>query len=391
MKKLAVIVFFASFSLILIGLIIVMSASSTYSSLKFDSTFHLFNSHLFRVVLGLVLMIAFSVIPYEWYKKISKKVILSVVALLVFTLLFAPQVKGAGRWLNLGFITIQPSDIARLFLIVHLAYLIDRKGEDILDFKNGFMYLFIWVILIAGLIFIQPNVSTAALIVIISLTMLYVGGAKLKHIILTSVGLVISAGSLAMLLSHSRIRILGFISSFSEGGELNHQLKQGILSLGSGGLFGVGIGNSKQSNLFLPEAYGDFVFAILGEETGFLGVVVVLLFYLVLFVAGILIAKKAKDKFGQMLAFGISFSIIIYAFVNAAVATGLFPTTGLPLPFISYGGTSIIFLSASIGILINIAIYNHSTENEKAAEESKQKTNNSNMYGKTVMAIEDLK
>jgi cell division protein FtsW len=188
-----------------------------------------------------------------------------------------------------------------------------------------------------------------------------------------------------MILSHSRKRILGFIGSFGEGGELNHQLKQGLLSLGSGGLFGVGIGNSKQSNLFLPEAYGDFIFGILGEETGFLGVVVVLLFYMVLFIAGILIAKKAKDKFGQMLAFGISFSIIIYAFVNAAVATGLFPTTGIPLPFISYGGTSIIFLSASIGILINIAIYNHATEKDKETREADE------MYNKTVMAVEDMK
>jgi len=385
MKKLAVTVFFATFSLILIGLVIVMSASSTYSATKFDSSFHLFNSHLFRVGLGLVLMAAFSFIPYEYYKKFSKPAILSAALLLFITLLIAPQVKGAGRWLNLGFITIQPADIARLILIVHLAFLLEKKKDDIQDFKNGFLYLFIWVMIIAGLIFIQPNVSTAALIVVISLTMLYVGGAKLKHIFVSSASLIIAAGSFAMILPHSRKRILSFIGSFGDGGELNHQLKQGVLSLGSGGIFGVGIGNSRQSNLFLPEAYGDFIFAILGEETGFLGVIVVLLFYMVLFVAGILIAKKAKDKFGQMIAFGISFSVIIYAFVNAAVATGLFPTTGLALPFISYGGTSIIFLSASIGILMNIAIYNHATEKDK------QKSKEAEMYNKTVIAVEDAR
>ena len=387
MKKLAITVFFASFSLILIGLIIVMSASNTYSAARFDSSFYLFNSHLSRVVTGLLMMAVFSFIPYEWYKKISKPAILTMAVVLILTLIFAPQVKGAGRWLNLGFITIQPADIAKLVLIIHIAYLLERKREDILDFKNGFMYLFIWVIMIAGLIFIQPNVSTAALLVIISLTMLYVGGAKLKHILFASLSLIIAVGSFAMILSHSRKRLLGFINSFGDGGELNHQLKQGMLSLGSGGIFGVGIGNSRQSNLFLPEAYGDFIFAILGEETGFLGVVVVLLFYIVLFIAGILIAKKAKDKFGQMLAFGISFSIIIYAFVNAAVATGLLPTTGLALPFISYGGTSIIFLSASIGILINIAIYNHQTEKEKA----KQKQGDTESFKKTTLAFEDVK
>ncbi len=387
MKKLAVTVFFASFSLILIGLIIVMSASNTYSASKFESSFHLFNSHLTRVVIGLLMMAVFSFIPYEWYKKYSKLTILGVVLLLIVTLIFAAQVKGAGRWLNLGIITIQPADIAKLVLIVHLAYLLEKKKENILDFKNGFMYLFIWVIMVAGLIFIQPNVSTAILIIIISLTMLYVGGARLKHIFLSSISLMIVAGSFAMILQHSRKRIFGFISSFSDGGTINHQLKQGILSLGSGGIFGVGIGNSRQSNLFLPEAYGDFIFAILGEETGFIGVVVVLLFYMVLFVAGILIAKKAKDKFGQMLAFGISFSIIVYAFINAAVATGLFPTTGLALPFISYGGTSIIFLCASIGILMNIAIYNNLSENDI----EKQKQKEIDTLKKTGLIFQDIK
>lgn len=365
MKKLAIIVFFTSFSLILIGLIVVMSASSTYSSLKFDSAFHLFQSHLFRAGFGLLMMGIFCIIPYETYKSLSKIALIAITVVLIYTLLFAPQVKGAGRWLNLGFITIQPADIARLLLIIHLANLISLKQDDIKDFKNGFMYLLIWVLIIAGLIFLQPNVSNAVLVVVVSLTMLYVGGAQFKHIFASSFSLLLMGGSVAMIFSHSRARILGFINSFSNGGDINMQVKQAIYGLGSGGILGVGIGNSKQNNLFLPEAYGDFIFAILGEETGFVGVITVLVFYLILFVAGILIAKKAKDKFGQMLAFGISFSIIINAFVNAAVATGLFPTTGLPLPFISYGGTSIIFVSASIGILLNIAILNNKNIKEK--------------------------
>ena len=253
MKKLAVTVFFATFSLILIGLIIVMSASSTYSASRFDSSFHLFTSHLVRVIIGLVLLAAFSFIPYEWYKKFSKPAIIGAAVLLLITLVIAPQVKGSGRWLNFGFITIQPADIARLVLIIHLAYLIEKKKEDLLDFKNGFMYLFIWVLMIAGLIFIQPNVSSAALIVIISITMLYVGGARLKHIFASGLSVILAAGSFAMILPHSRKRILSFIASFGEGAELSHQLKQGVLSLGSGGIFGVGIGNSRQSNLFLPE------------------------------------------------------------------------------------------------------------------------------------------
>jgi len=174
-----------------------------------------------------------------------------------------------------------------------------------------------------------------------------------------------AGGIAAMIYPHSRGRILAFINSLQNGSDINLQVKQAIYGLGSGGLFGVGVGNSMQSNLFLPEAYGDFIFAILGEELGFIGVVFVLLSYLILFIVGILIAKKAKDRFGQMLAFGITISIITYAFVNVAVTTGMLPTTGLPLPFISYGGTSLVFLCVGIGILINIALSNQKKNDEE--------------------------
>lgn len=364
MKKLALTVFFDTFALMLLGLIIVMSASSTYSAFKFESTFHLFNSHLIKVFLGLFFLIGFCFIPYEIYKYYSKWALITVAIVLVLTLFFAPNIKGAGRWLDLGIITVQPADIAKLILVVHLAALIEQKQELINDFKQGFLYAFIWVMLIAGLIFIQPNISTGVLLVVISLTLLYVGGARFKHIVVSSMFSVLVAGGFAMFFTHSRSRIFGFIKAMSDGGDLNLQVKQALYGLGSGGLTGVGVGNSKQNNLFLPEAYGDFIFAILGEEMGFIGSIIVLVSYLVLFVAGIMIAKKAKDRFGQLLAFGITFSIVIYAFVNVAVTTGLVPTTGLPLPFISYGGTSILFLSISIGILINIAIMNSKRENE---------------------------
>jgi cell division protein FtsW len=166
-----------------------------------------------------------------------------------------------------------------------------------------------------------------------------------------------------MIFPHSRSRIFSFIDSVFSGGDVNFQVKQALYSLGNGGIFGVGIGNSMQSNLFLPEAYGDFIFAILGEELGLIGSLGVLMAYLILLVTGIMIAKKTRDQFGQLLAFGITISIAFYAFVNVAVTTGVLPTTGLPLPFISYGGTSLIFLCISVGILINIAFTNHMREN----------------------------
>ena len=358
MKKLAATIFFESTVLLLLGLIIVMSASSAYSEIKFDSVYHLFNSHLFKVIFGFGLMVLFSFVPYEVYKDYSKPAIILTTVILFLTLFLAPVVNGAGRWISLGLFTFQPADIARLVLIIHLAALLESKRNFISDFENGFIYLFIWVVVICGLILIQPNISNALLLAFISIVLLYVGGAKKIHILVSSLGCLFAGGACAMIFPHSRERILSFINSLIYGGDLNLQVKQALLGLGSGSIFGVGIGHGKQSNLFLPEAYGDFIFAVMGEELGFIGAVVIVTSFLVLFLVGILVAKKTKDKFGQLLAFGISFSIILYAFINIAVSTGLLPTTGLPLPFISYGGTSMTFLCISVGILINIAISN---------------------------------
>ena len=364
MKKLAITIFFDAFALMLLGLVIVMSASSTYSVIRFDSVFHLFNSHLFKVLVAFSFMIIFSFIPYELYKNYCKPAIILITIVLIITLIIAPNIKGAGRWLNLGIISIQPADIARLLLMIHLAFMLEDKHDILDNYRHGFLPMFLWVMVISSLIIFQPNISTGLLLILISLTVLYVGGARLKHIFYSLLSLFAAGGLAAIIYPHSRIRILSFINAILNGGDINLQVKQALYSLGSGGIFGVGVGNSMQSNLFLPEAYGDFIFAILGEELGFVGAVFVLISYLLLFIAGILIAKKAKDRFGQLLAFGITVSIIAYAFVNIAVTTGLLPTTGLPLPFISYGGTSLLFLCIGIGILVNIALSNQKKSDE---------------------------
>ncbi|HED07213.1 MAG TPA: cell division protein FtsW [Ignavibacteria bacterium] len=358
MKKLAITIFFETFILIMLGLVMVMTASSTYSIQQFSNVFYLFNSHFGKVIIGIVALITFSFIPYEIYKEYSKPFLILVTLLLVFILLFGNSVKGADRWVSIFGSTFQPAEIAKLALIIHLAKLLEEKGDLIKNFREGFSYLFFWVILISVLILLEPNISNGILLIFISLVILFVGGAKFTHIVSASFFTLISAGSVAMIFAHSRERIMSFISSMQNGSVLNFQVKQALYGLGSGGLAGVGIGHSSQSNLFLPESYGDFIFAILGEEMGFIGAVIVLLAFLFLFIAGLYIAKKTKDRFGQMLAFGISFSILTYALINASVAIGLIPTTGLPLPFISYGGTSMILMSISVGILVNIAVSN---------------------------------
>jgi cell division protein FtsW len=363
MKKLGLTIFFDSFALMLLGLIIVMSASSTYSVFKFDNVFYLFNSHLFKVFLGIGAIVLFAFIPYDLYKSLSKPMIILTTILLIVTLLIAPDIKGAGRWLNLGLFTLQPADIAKLVLIIHLSVLLGDKTNVMENYRHGFLYLFIWIMIISGLIMLQPSISNGIILILITLTLIYTGGAKFKHILASMLLSGLAIGTIAMIFPHSRSRILSYVGSILNGGDLNFQVKQALYSLGSGGIFGVGIGNSMQSNLFLPEAYGDFIFAILGEELGLIGSITVLTAYLILFISGIMVAKKAKDRFGQFLAFGITISIVLDAFVNVAVTTGLVPTTGLPLPFISYGGTSLVFLCISVGILINVAFTNHMREN----------------------------
>ena len=169
MKKLGLTIFFDVFALMLLGLTIVMSASSTYSVFKFDSVFYLFNSHLFKVFLGIGAILIFAFIPYEYYKRLSKPVMIITTILLIVTLLFAPDIKGAGRWMNFGFFSIQPADMAKLVLIIHLAVLLEAKANVIDNYRDGFIYFFIWIIVISGLIMLQPNISSGIMLIFIAL------------------------------------------------------------------------------------------------------------------------------------------------------------------------------------------------------------------------------
>src|SRR3989339_1953140 len=339
---------------IVLGAIMVFTASGTYSFSRFNSFYFLFKSHLWKVIAAIVMMIIFSYFPYDKYRDYSKLALILIITVLIFTFLFAPKVKGAQRWIDLGFIQFQPSEAAKVILIVHLAVMLERMGDELKDFKKGFKLPLFWVVIVSGLIFIQPNVSTSVIIVVTSFALMFVAGARWKHVVGILAGAGIALGSVAMILKHSRERIMTFIDSLLKGGDINIQVKQAKIALGSGGWVGVGPGHSRQSDLFLPESYGDFIFSILGEEWGFLGAVIILVLYFALFLVCMVIAKKSQDRFGQLMVLGLGFNIIISAFINAAVVTGLLPTTGITLPFISFGGTSIILFAISVGIIINV-------------------------------------
>ncbi|MFA3782811.1 FtsW/RodA/SpoVE family cell cycle protein [Melioribacteraceae bacterium 4301-Me] len=367
MKKLVRLLITIVLILMLLGAIVVFTASGTYSASKFNNMYYLFGSHIWKVLVAIALLFLIPLLPYDYYRKYSKYILMIAACLLIVTL-FMPRYKGASRWIELSFIGFQPSEIVKIAVIIHIAKLIEKKGDLISDFKKGFMYCLFWVLFVCTLLFFQPKVSDALIIAITSFSILYVGGARLKHIIFTALSFGTPAVLLMFLIKHTRERILTFYESFINGGDANIQVMQAKIALGSGYWLGVGLGHSRQSDLFLPESYGDFIFSIIGEELGFIGAALVLILYLVLFIAALIIAKKAQDKFGQLLAFGLAVNIMMSVIVNTAVVIGLIPTTGITLPFISFGGTSIMIFAVSVGIIINVANQSLKTSELKLAQ-----------------------
>jgi cell division protein FtsW len=340
--------------LIIIGALIVLSASSAYSLEKANSFTSFFNHHLMVIGAGMFFFMIGMIFPYQFYAKFTKWFLLTTVLLLLATLGFGETVKGASRWLNLGFVKFQPSEFAKIILIIHIAYMIHRLGDRITSFKHGLFYPLIWIGLIAFLVMLQPNMSTAFIITFVGLVMLFVGGAKYKHSISVASVLILFVVGMMLVFPHSRHRITTFFNSGGVAEKINDQVYQAQIGLGSGGLTGVGLGKSTQANLFVSESYGDFIFSILGEELGFIGTLFVATMYLLVFFVSLLQMKNIGDKFGQMLIFGLSFNIVTTAFINIAVVLGMFPTTGITLPFISYGGSSIAMFAFSIGVIINV-------------------------------------
>jgi cell division protein FtsW len=349
-------IFLVVLGLMLFSLIVVYSASSFYSSYKWGNPEFLFGSHLGKVFLGITALFLFTRIPYQYYQKYSREILIISVVLLAITVGFGKTVKGASRQIDIGSLGFQPSILALYALIVHLSSLIVKKGESIRDLKYGYLPSLAWIGVVAALILLQPNFSTAIISLIIGFSLLYLGEARIKHLF-TTVLMVLPflVFYLADTESYRYTRIKNFAEGIFSSKAINYQVEQASLAFGSGGITGNGIGDSRIRELWLPEAYGDFIYAIIGEEYGFVGAAIILTLFLFILWRGFKIARKVSDPFGRFLAFGITFSIGLYAFVNAAVTVGILPTTGIPLPFLSYGGTAVLFNAAAIGILLNIS------------------------------------
>ena len=353
--------------LVYLGILAVMGTVMLYSASWYESfansngrTDMLFlQGHLKRMLVGVFFLFGFLTLDYRRLKDIAPYFLVGAIILLISTKAFY-LMKGfswykPARWLYLGPFTLQTSDVARMAIIVFMAYYVDKKRDQLKDFQMGLLPALSVLAIIMGLIVIQPDYSTALMLGTIGALILFIGGAQISQLTLAGAGAMLIGIPVLISREYRRVRILSFFG-LGDNPDIGYQASQSLISLGNGGIFGVGLGNSIEKNHLLPTPHTDFIFAIIGEELGFiLGTVPVLTLFLLIFFRGLKVAKECTDPFGVFLAVGISFNLVLYAFVNVAVVTGIFPVTGLPMPMVSYGGSGMVINMALIGILLNIS------------------------------------
>lgn len=350
-------VFLAVSFLMLFSVAFVYSASAYTAEYRFGGADKLFLNHSIRVLIGFGIMIFFASVNYQIWQKLSKPIMYIAIFLLILVLISGTEIKGATRWISLGPLNLQPSEIAKFAIIVHFANLLANKQQTIKDFQKGFLPFLLWSGGICLLIALQPNFSTMMVIFMISFTLMFVGNTNILHLGATFLGGFILAIFYAVSAEYRLNRLLAYLGWGDETTvveNVSYQLNQSLLALGNGGIIGTGVGQNRQS-YFLPESYGDFIFSIIGEEFGFIGLLLLMGIFVFIIWRGYFIARKAPDAYGYYLAIGIIITIAIYTTVNAGVNTGLLPTTGVPMPFVSYGGTAIFIYSGLIGILLNVS------------------------------------
>lgn len=353
-------VFIITFLIILIfGLIMLSSVSTAVAYEKFkDSYYYLKHQLIFGIIPGLIVLYVFSKLDYRRLRKLASPLLVVTIVLLiaVFLPVIGYDLKGAHRWINIGGILFQPSEIAKLTFLIYLATWFESKGERKLkDVEGGLMPFIIALGLIMVLIILQPDVGTTLIIMGVALVVYFAGGGQIKHLIMLLVG---AAGILWILIKiapYRAARFTVFLHPELDPQGIGYHINQSLLAIGSGGLFGLGLGHSRQKHLYLPEVIGDSIFAVMAEELGFFIMVGLIILYLVLAMRGFKIAREAPDKFGRLLAVGITAWICFQGFVNISAMVGLMPLTGLTLPFISYGSSSLVVFMAAVGIMINIS------------------------------------
>ncbi|WP_139367582.1 stage V sporulation protein E [Bacillus alkalicellulosilyticus] len=353
------ILMFATIALLTIGIIMVYSASAAWATYKFDDAFFFAKRQVFFAGAGIAAMIFIMNIEYWTWRRWSKLLVIICFILLIVVLIpGVGLVRGGARsWLGVGAFSIQPSEFMKLAMIAFLAKYLSENQKKITSFKNGLVPSLSLVLLAFGMIMLQPDLGTGAVMVGTCVVMIFVAGAKISHFVgLGIVGLVGFAG-LIISAPYRIKRITSFLDPWSDPLGSGFQIIQSLYAIGPGGLLGLGLGESRQKYFYLPEPQTDFIFAILSEELGFIGGAIVIFLFGVMLWRGIRIALGAQDLFGSLLAVGIIAMVAIQVMINIGVVTGLMPVTGITLPFLSYGGSSLTLMLVAIGVLLNISRY----------------------------------
>ncbi|GBD06674.1 putative peptidoglycan glycosyltransferase FtsW [bacterium HR21] len=350
-------VLLSTVALLLFSVALVYSAGASIGAEKFGSSHYFLQQQALRAGLSIATIIALMFVDYRFWKRLASGLLWGSIGLLLLTLVLSEPVKGAARWLQLGPVQFQPSEFVKFALPLALAARLLEAEPPLTLSHPALRQALLWIVLCCGLIAAQPNASAAGLVAALSFLVLAACGVRGYTLLV----LALFGGSLFtayVLAAPYRLqRLLGFWKLWQ--GEMPYQVQQSLIAFGHGGLFGVGPGQSLQREFFLPEAYGDFIFAIIGEEYGLLGTTTVVLVFLLLLWRGLRIAWRSPDPFGSVVALSFSTTLALSALIHMGVATGLLPVTGIPLPFLSYGGSSVLFSAAAIGVLLNIGRHSY--------------------------------
>jgi cell division protein FtsW len=348
---------FITFALMGIGLVMLYSSSSIMAQQRFGDSMYFVKKQILFALVGLAVLIVIKNLPYVLYRRLVYVILgISLLSLIVVLL---PQVGhkvgGARRWLRVGPFSLQPAEFAKLALIIYISYSLAKKKDRLREFSVGYLPHLVVSAIFIGLVVMQPDLGTAVTFAVLVFLLLFVAGVRLRYLFVTGLALLPLLGLAIAQTSYRWQRLLAFLNPWRDPSDTSFQLLHSLLALGSGGPVGVGLGSGQQKLFYLPEPHTDFILAVIGEETGLVGVSIVFLLYALLAYKGIKIALRAPDSYGTYLAFGLTMAIALQTLINGAVVMGLLPTKGLPLPLISYGGSSLLTNLAAMGILMNIS------------------------------------
>ena len=341
----------------LFGVIMIYSASSIWAEYKFNDQYRFLKYQGVFFIIGAILMYFTSKIDYKKYYKYSNKILLTGIILLILVLI--PGIgtirNGSRSWFGIGSFGIQPSEAMKLALIIFTSKYLSNNPNSMKNFKKGVLPILLITLSIFGLIMLQPDFGTGTILVMTIIGMLFVVGLNLKIFFKFAIAGLIGVVGLVIVAPYRLKRILSFLDPWSDPLGSGFQIIQSMYSIGPGGLFGLGFGNSIQKHFYLPEPQTDFIFSIISEEFGFMGIIIISMLFITIFYNCIKISIKCNDAFAKHLSFGITFGLIFQTILNLCVVIGLVPVTGVTLPFLSYGGSSLIITMVSIGIILNIS------------------------------------